>query len=345
MKSKKHMIRAIPAFVLAVCLLLALGGTALASAEPAASGELLDTSELFTDRDLKQTADLEDAETLTVITGSDIQITAAGVYVLTGSATDVTVYVEAAAEDKVQLVLDGVSITNKHFPCIHVKSADKVFITTSADSSLSVTGEFTAEGGATSDGVIFSRTDTVLNGTALLSVSSSDNGVVCKDELKVTGGSYKITAESKCLEANDAILIADGVFTLTAGTDGLQAENDDDDALGFVYIQGGEFTIDAGKEGIQALSVVQIDGGSFDISAGDAIEATYIQINGGTVAIAAEDHGLNGVSESASYASTVEVNAGTVTIVTEGDDEDGVNCDGDILINGGSVTVNGAAVK
>ena len=84
----------------------------------------------------------------------DIHIDAAGVYVLGGSASNVTVYVEAGDEDKVQLVSDGVEITNDDFPCIYVKSADKVIITTSADSALSVTGTFTADGETNTDGVM-----------------------------------------------------------------------------------------------------------------------------------------------------------------------------------------------
>ena len=354
MKSRKIMTRALPAFALAVCLLFALGGGALAAEEPAsegaASGEasaeiagILDTSELFTDRDLEQTADLEDAASYTVKDGEDIHIAAAGVYVLSGSASEVTVYVEADKEDKVQLVLDGVTVTNGGFPCIYVKSADKVFVTTSADSALSVTGEFSADGDTNTDGVIFSRTDLVLNGTARLTISSSDNGVVCKDDLKITGGSYEITADSRCLEANDSIRIAGGVLALTAGSDALRAENNDDDALGFIYIKDGELTVTAGKDGVQALSVVQIDGGTIGISAAGGIEGTYVQVNGGTVDIAAEDDGISGAAASSAYQPTVEINGGEITIVMASGDTDGIDCSGDIIVNGGAVDVTGSS--
>ena len=43
--------------------------------------------------------------------------------------TACTVRIEADKEAKIQLVLDGVSITNDDFPAIYVVSADKVFIT------------------------------------------------------------------------------------------------------------------------------------------------------------------------------------------------------------------------
>ena len=348
MKSKKLMIRALPALILAVCLLLSLGVSASASAEGGASAEAaydsaLDTDDMFTDRDLRQTADLSDAEVLAVSSGSDIHITAEGVYVLSGSAEEVTVYVEAEDEDKVQLVLDGVSITNGGFPCVYVKSADKVFVTTSADSSLAVTGKFAGDGDTNTDGVIFCRSDLVLNGTGQLTIASSDNGVVCKDDLKITGGRYDITAESKCLEANDSILIADGVLKLTAGTDGLHAEHGSDDTLGYIYIGGGEITIEAGDDGIHALSVMQIDDGTIAIDAPEGIEGTCIQINGGTLDISARDDGINGASKSSFYRPAIEVNGGYVKIVMGSGDTDGIDCNGDIIVNGGTVDVTGGS--
>ena len=66
-----------------------------------------------------------------------------------------TIIVEAGDEDKVQLVLDGVSISNKDFPCIYVKNADKVFVTsTETENSLFVTGTFTDDGTTNTDAVI-----------------------------------------------------------------------------------------------------------------------------------------------------------------------------------------------
>ena len=75
-----------------------------------------DTNDLFTERDLEQTADTSEAQTITVTDNKDIEITEEGTYVITGTASEVTIKVNAGDEDKVQLVLDGVSVTNKDFP-------------------------------------------------------------------------------------------------------------------------------------------------------------------------------------------------------------------------------------
>ena len=305
---------------------------------------VIDATELFTDRDLTQTPDLSDAEVIAVADGEDVLITKEGVYVLQGSASNVTVYVETDKADdaKVQIVLDGVSITNDDFPCIYVKEADKVFVTTTdTENTLSVTGTFTADGDTNTDGVIFCRSDLVLSGLGTLNVSSTNNGVVCKDDLKVTGGTYNIDASSKCLEANDSIVVADGVFTLTAGTDSLHAENDDDDTVGYIYICGGSFTINAGDDGIHAVSALQIDGGEFAINAGEGLEGTYVQINDGNIVIDSQDDGINGAWKSSAYNATVEITGGNITVTMASGDTDGIDCNGDLIITGGYIDVTG----
>ncbi|MBQ6540103.1 MAG: carbohydrate-binding domain-containing protein [Oscillospiraceae bacterium] len=304
----------------------------------------MNASDLFTERDLVQTPDLTEAVIYTVSDGEDIHITAEGVYVLNGKAADVTVYVEADDQAKVQIVLDGVTIENADFPCIYVKQADKVYVTTAAESTLSVTGSFIADGDTNTDAVIFSKDDLVLNGASVLNISSTDNGVVSKDDLKITGGTYNITASSKAFEANDSIRIYDGVFSLKAGTDCFHAENDEDDTLGYIYICGGEFNLESGDDAVHGESVVQIDGGTFNISAGEGIEGTYIQINDGTINITSWDDGINAAQKSDSYRATLEINGGSIKVSVTNGDTDCIDVNGDLYIKGGTVNVTGSSV-
>lgn len=313
------------------------------SALAASGAESYTAADQFTSRDLEQTADLTDAVTFTVSDGTDITVTEAGVYVLTGTASEVTVTVEAPDDAKVQLVLDDLQLTNSDFPCIYVKTADKVFVTLASDSSLSVTGAFRADGDTNTDGVIFSKQDLVLNGTAVLTVSSTDNGIVCKDDLKITGGTWQITAASKAFEAHDSIRVAGGVFTLSAGTDGFHAEDSDDSAAGYIYIADGDITVTCGDDAIHATTVCQIDGGTLNLTSAEGIEATFIRINGGAVSISASDDGINAANKSTACEVAVEFNGGEVSITMSGFDTDGVDSNGNIYMNGGTVTVNGAS--
>ena len=299
-------------------------------------------TDIFTNRDLTQNADLTDATYYTVTSGSNISITSEGVYVFSGNASDVTITVNAGDEDKVQLVLDGVGITNSSKPAIYVVNADKVFVTTASGStnSLSVTGSFTADGTTNTDAVIFSKDDLVINGLGTLNIRSSNNGITSKDDLKVTGGTLHITCSADALEANDSIAIAGGSISINTGKDGLHAENDEDNTVGTIYICGCSLDITAGSDGIQATTVVQIDNGNISISASEGIEGTYVQINGGTINISASDDGINASNKSNAVSTAIEINGGDITVNMGQGDTDGVDSNGNLIINGGTIRVN-----
>lgn len=325
-------------------------GTTASSAVSSATGtnavltsgtDSVETDELFSKRDLNQTPDLDDAEYITVESGKVYTVSEAGVYVFSGTATNTTIKVEADKEDKVQLVLEDLSITNDDFPAIYVVSADKCFITTSGSNSLKVTGSFTADGSTNTDAVIYSKDDLVLNGTGKLEiVSNYGNGISGKDDIKITGGTYDISSAKDAVEANDSIAIYDGNFTITTSKDGFHSENEDDDTVGWIYIKNGTFNILAKSDAIQATTYVKIDGGEYTINSREGIEATYVQINGGNISITASDDGINASSKSRAYSvPTIEFNGGYTVIVMGDGDTDGVDANGSIIVNGGTIDV------
>jgi len=202
---------------------------------------VLDTSNLFSNRDLKQEADLESAINIALESGKDVLIDKEGIYVLKGDVKNVTVRVEASKEEKVQIVLDGVRIINEASPAIYVKSADKIFITTTQSSNyMEVSGAFIADEETNLDAVIFSKEDITFNGTGVLEITSIEgNAVSSKDDLKITGGTYSLKSKGHALEANDSIHIYDGTLNLDAGKDGLHSKNEEEDSLGYIYIKNG----------------------------------------------------------------------------------------------------------
>ena len=320
------------------------------------SDGMIDATDMFTDRDLEQTADLTSAEKYNLSDGEDITITSEGVYVISGQASEVTIYVEAGDEDKVQIVLDSATISNESRPAIYVKSADKVFVTTTdSDNTLEVTGTFetvdtaesldssvtTEESGANLDAVIFSKDDLVINGVGTLNISSSDNAVTSKDTLKITGSTINVSCTGSAFEAHDAIEVADGTINIASCNDGLHAENDEDDSVGYIYICGGTFDITASDDAIHATTIVQIDSSDMNLTGAECIEGTYIQINGGDITINASDDGINAASKSSEYTPTFEMNDGTLKVTMGAGDTDGIDSNGNIYVNGGTIDVSG----
>lgn len=314
--------------------------TVVSTADVTSSGQL-DASEFFTDRDLTQTADLSGAQYISAVSGQDITISSEGVYVISGTAEEVTIRVQAADSDKVQIVLNGVNITNSGSPVIYVISADKVFVTTTeTENTLTVSGTFTADGTTSTDAVIFSKQDLVLNGLGTLNISSSDNGIACKDDLKITGGTIRISCTNDALEANDSIRISGGNITISSKKDGLHAEDDEDNTAGFIYICGGTLDITASDDGIHATTVAQIDGGSVSVNAGEGIEATYVQINGGKISISASDDGINAAWKSSWSTPTLEITGGELTVNMGAGDTDALDSNGNLIISGGTVDIS-----
>ena len=343
-------------------LILSAGCTAAGPAQESAPAETVDTSDpaesqetnivstaaagtitadsVFTDRDLEQTADLSQAIVLDVEDNQEITISKEGIYLLSGTASEYTVRVEASKETKVQLVLDGLDVTNTDFPAIYVVSADKVFITTTdSNNTLEVTGAFRDDGDTETDAVIFSKDDLVINGTGTLNIVSSDNGISSKDDLKITGGTLNITSAADALEAHDSVAIADGDITIHTPKDGIHSEDDEDDTVGYVYIGGGTLNIEAGDDAVHATTVLQIDGGTLDIQAHEALEATVVEINGGDIAIQASDDGINAGQKSTAYTPLIEINGGTLQITMSAGDTDALDSNGDLIINGGTVDI------
>lgn len=263
-------------------------------------------------------------------------------YFISGSAENCTIKVEAAKDDKVQLVLDGVTVKNGYSPAIYVVSADKCFITTAEDSDnkLEVTGTFKADGETNTDAVIFAKDDIVLNGLGSLTINSNGNGISSKDDIKFTGGTYVLNTAADAVEAKDSILIYDGDFTVESEKDAFHAENSDDDSRGCVYTAGGTFKLNAKSDGIQGNAFVQIDGGEFEISSAEGIEGTYIRINDGTININATDDGINAANKSGSYDVAAEFNGGNITINMNGGDVDAIDVNGYVYVNGGTIEIN-----
>ncbi|MBQ5990213.1 MAG: carbohydrate-binding domain-containing protein [Oscillospiraceae bacterium] len=297
------------------------------------------TETLFTERDLEQTADTSEAKSLTAADNTVIDITDEGVYTISGNAKNCTFRISADDSAKIQLVLDGVTVENEDFPVIYVLSADKVFITSAGtENSLTVSGQFRSDGENNTDAVIYSKDDTVLNGTGTLNVISYyGNGISCKDDLKITGGTYNVNTALDAFEANDTISVYDGNFSIKTNKDGFHCENDE--AEGTVTVSGGTFSISSGSDGIQACALLQIDGGEFDITTSEGLEATYIVINDGNIVINAGDDGINATSDSAAYETSVVFNGGSTTVTVAQGDTDAVDSNGSVYVNGGTINI------
>lgn len=243
---------------------------------------VLDISDMFTSRD-KEIGYDENSATKLALTGETVTITKEGAYILNGEIFDGQIIVDVADTEKVQLVLDNVKISSNSSAPIYIKSADKVFVTlaTGSENTLEVNGEYAEDSENNVDGTIFSKSDITFNGNGTLTINAAyGHGIVGKDDVIFTSGTYNITAEKHGVSANDSVRIADGTLNITSGKDGIQAECTDDETKGFIYIANGKFTINANGDGISASGVVEIEDGSFNVKTGDGSASVTLQSDG-----------------------------------------------------------------
>lgn len=239
--------------------------------------------------ELKETTASCDSDAVQITDGS-VTITDEGTYILSGTMTNGMIIVEAEDTDKVQIVLDNVNITCDTSAAVYVKSADKVFITTAAESENTLTngGEYEAIDDNNIDGVIFSKADLTLNGQGTLNIkANAGHGIVSKDDLVLTSGTYIINAEKHGLQGKDCLSIADGTYTIECGKDALHTS-------GNLDVVNGTFQIKSGDDGMHADEALTIYDGKIDITESyEGIEGKTIDIIDGDISVVSSDDGLN----------------------------------------------------
>ena len=364
--------------------------TALISAEDSEnySEYIITESDYFSDSDFKDVS-TEDADAEIVLSGttgtisdttrgssgSTVTITSKGIYHVTGSAEGVTIEInDDIKSGNVYLILDNVSMTNNGNACILVTACDKLIIQCVGENTLEMTGASTGD----ADGAIYVKDDVTINGSGALQIISSEHGIVCKDDLKITGAEITIHAGSVGLKVNDSVRISDANINIISGHDGIQVENDSKDC--YFYMESGELTIDAGYDGIDVDASeggnsgnVLVEGGSITISANDdgitandtltisygevyvmksyeGLEAETVNLDGGIIVVYASDDGINAAGgsdttstgwnpwSSGSATGTLNINGGAIYINAGGD---GLDSNGSIYVTGGLTIVEG----
>lgn len=179
--------------------------------------------------------------------------------------------------------------------------------------------EETVDGNTTKETVIVSGTVNILGGTLNI-LGASDDAIVAKGDLNITGG--KIMGESACdfMKVYDNVNITGGEIDIIAGCDGIQSgkamtvtvtdstEEKSDYTIGNIKISGGDINIytfeghtitladDAeSSKGIKANTDLTITDGNITVdSSDDSLHSNYnITITGGNMNLASGDDGVH----------------------------------------------------
>ncbi|WP_025678899.1 carbohydrate-binding domain-containing protein [Paenibacillus massiliensis] len=308
-----------------------------------------------------------------------ITITEAGTYVLKGELSDGQILVNVADKGTVQLVLNGVTIHNEDSAGIFVQKAGKAIITLADGTVNTVTdgAKYVYADAATDepDAAIFSKADLTFNGTGKLNVTANYNdGITSKDELRIVSGEFNVKAANNGIKGKDLVAIQAGTFTIEAENDGIKSTNDTEADKGFVAIQTGTYHIQSAHDAIQAETVLVIEDGTYQLVTGGGsanAEVKTEQMPGGRDGFGGGDFGDssmtppemgtppegapsdgtppeglpdNSTPDGNSQAGTATDSSSTSTTVTTEDTEStsakGLKAGTDLMIHGGSFTID-----
>ena len=239
------------------------------------------------------------------IDNNTIYIAYGGVYELSGTTTS-TIVVDVEDDKDVNLILNNVNIKSNEVP-IYIKNGN-TYITLEGTSYIEYTKTY--DENEEVDAAIYSSDDLYINGTGSLEIKSNYTGIVSKDTLTIEDGSYIIDSYDDGINVNDIVTINNGNFTITAKDDAIHADG-----------------------------LLEINNGTYKIIAAEGLEATYVKINNGTINIEASDDGINAGNKSDDYSVIIEINNGDITIKMGAGDTDGIDSNGDLYINGGTIDV------
>ena len=315
------------------------------------------------------------------ISGANVTITASSEISVSGESTSgqlaVNVDKTAEPEGKVVLNLEGLTLSNSSAAPIYVEAiGDEVQIsakngtTNTISDGTSHTDTYVDSDGNTNtvNGAIFSRNDLKLKGKGTLIVNgNTEDGIVCKNDLKIWNGNITVNAADDGIRGNDSVRIGDpdaadySSLSVTVNTnngssggDGIKT-NSDEDGKGYVTINGGTVNIDSYADGIQAEQTFTMNGGELNITTyqGSNFTGSASGGNGGwgggmggndgnsnKTDISAKGIKAVGVYDEAGTTwqsgGDLIVNGGTITIDSS---DDSLHCGGDMQLLGGSMTL------
>lgn len=315
------------------------------------------------------------------ISGANVTITASSEISVSGESTSgqlaVNVDKTAEPEGKVVLNLEGLTLSNSSAAPIYVEAiGDEVQIsakngtTNTISDGTSHTDTYVDSDGNTNtvNGAIFSRDDLKLKGKGTLIVNgNTEDGIVCKNDLKIWNGNITVNAADDGIRGNDSVRIGDpdaadySSLSVTVNTnngssggDGIKT-NSDEDGKGYVTINGGTVNIDSYADGIQAEQTFTMNGGELNITTyqGSNFTGSASGGNGGwgggmggndgnsnKTDISAKGIKAVGVYDEAGTTwqsgGDLIVNGGMITIDSS---DDSLHCGGDMQLLGGSMTL------
>ncbi len=294
-------------------------------------GEIITTDEEFPSAAIYSKAD-------TVITG--------------GGNLNITTLYNDGINSRDDLVIEGATIT-VNAVADGILGKDLLAI---SNSDITIT--------AGKDGLKTSNADEVGKGTLIIqsgnfNITAQNDGISAEQTLQIDNGSFEIITGGGFVEVLNEITRGEGSGDTVSVTSQLEDSMKGIKGLDIV-LNGGEFNISSYEDAIHSNNNLTVNGGIYNILSGDdalhadidlvindidlivenayeGIEGETVTINGGNMVVNVLDDAINASSETG----FVKITNGVISLKARGD---GIDSNGDLIVEGGEITIDVDAV-
>lgn len=213
------------------------------------------------------------------VEGGAFVITRGGSYELKGDLSGGQIKVAVGKTAEVELILNNFTATCNTSAPLYIDSADKATIVLAAGSVNTLTDatmyQFANPAEDKPNACIYSSDDLTIEGKGTLIVNGNyNNGIGCKNDLRIKEGTITVSAPNNIIKGNDSVEIEEATLKLSGGEDAIKADTTDRTDKGYILIgAGAKVEINCIDDAIQASVSITVSAGATIIGncGGDAL--------------------------------------------------------------------------
>ncbi len=201
------------------------------------------------------------------VEGNAFVITRPGTYELKGDLSNGQVRVAVDKTADVELILNNFTASCNNTAPLYIASANKAVIVLAAGSVNSLTDAALYQfptGEDKPNACLYSSDDLTIKGDGTLTVNANyNNGIGCKNDLRIKSGTITVSAPNNVIKGNDSVEIEAATLTLKDGEDAIKSDNVDRTDKGYILITAdAKIDILCKDDALQAANAITVEAGA-----------------------------------------------------------------------------------